>query len=67
MSAWTERRVLDAAAAMEFVPEGGIEMLTGDYQLLRHPDWVLGPSLGIAQVTWSPWPTMARNSASGSR
>jgi hypothetical protein len=53
MSAWTEQRVLDAAAAMEFVPEGAIEVLTGDYRLLRHPDWVLGPSLRAAQVTWS--------------
>jgi hypothetical protein len=67
MSAWTEQRVLDAAAAMEFVPEGAIEVLTGDYRLLRHPDWVLGPFLGAAQVTWRPSPTMARNSASGSR
>jgi hypothetical protein len=53
MSAWTAQRVLDAAAAMEFVPEGAVEVLTGDYRLLRHPDWVLGPSLGAAQVTWS--------------
>jgi hypothetical protein len=45
--------VLDAAAAMEFVPEGAIEVRTGDYRLLRHPDWVLGPSVGAAQVTWS--------------
>jgi hypothetical protein len=35
------------------VPEGAIEVLTGDYRLLRHPDWVLGPSLRAAQVTWS--------------
>jgi hypothetical protein len=53
MSSWTAQRVLDAAAAMEFVPEGAIEVQTGDYRLLRHPDWVLGPSLGAAQVTWS--------------
>ncbi len=45
--------MLDAAAAMEFVPEGAIEVRTGDYRLVRHPDWVLGPSLGAAQVTWS--------------
>ena len=51
MSAWTEQRVLDAAAAMEFVPEGAIEVLTGDYRFLRHSDWVLGPSLRAAQVT----------------
>jgi hypothetical protein len=53
MSSWTAQRVLDAAAAVEFVPEGAIEVRTGDYRLLRHPDWVLGPSLGAAQVTWS--------------
>lgn len=53
MSSWTAQRVLDAAAAMEFVPEGAIEVRTGDYRLVRHPDWVLGPSLGAAQVTWS--------------
>jgi hypothetical protein len=53
MSSWTAQRVLDAAAAMEFVPEGAIEVRTGDYRLLRHPDWVLGPSVGAAQVTWS--------------
>jgi hypothetical protein len=53
MSSWTAQRVLDAAAAVEFVPEGAIEVRTGDYRLLRHPDWVLGPSLGAAQVSWS--------------
>jgi hypothetical protein len=53
MNSWTAQRVLDAAAAMEFVPEGAIEVRTDDYRLLRHPDWVLGPSLGAAQVTWS--------------
>jgi GNAT superfamily N-acetyltransferase len=45
--------VLDAAAAMEFAPEGGIEVRTDDYRLVRHPDWVLGPAIGAAQVTWS--------------
>jgi hypothetical protein len=53
MSSWIAQRVLDAAAAMEFVPEGAIEVRTGDYRLVRHPDWVLGPSFGAAQVTWS--------------
>ena len=50
MSEWTPQRVLDAAAATEFLPEGAIEVRTNDYRLLRHPDWVLGPSLGVAQV-----------------
>jgi hypothetical protein len=53
MSSWTAQRVLDVAAAMEFVPEGAIEVRTDDYRLLRHPDWVLDPALGAAQVTWS--------------
>jgi GNAT superfamily N-acetyltransferase len=45
--------VLDTAAAMEFVPDGAIEVRTDDYRLVRHPDWVLGPTIGAAQVTWS--------------
>ncbi len=53
MSSWTAQRVLDAAAAMEFVPEGAIEVRTGDYRLVRHPDWALGPAVGAAQVSWS--------------
>ena len=53
MSSWTAQRVLDAAAATEFVPEGAIEVRTDDYRLVRHPDWVLGPTPGAAQVTWS--------------
>ena len=53
MSSWTAQRVLDAAAAMEFVPEGATEVRTDDYRLLRHADWALSPSLGAAQVTWS--------------
>jgi len=53
MSSWTAQRVLDAAAAMEFVPEGAIEVRTDDYRLVRHPDWALGPTVGAAQVTWS--------------
>jgi len=50
---WTAQRVLDAAAAMEFVPEGAIEVRTDDYRLVRHPDWALGHTVGAAQVTWS--------------
>ena len=50
---WTAQRVLDTAAAMEFVPEGAIEVRTDDYRLVRHPDWALGPTVGAAQVTWS--------------
>jgi hypothetical protein len=53
MSSWTPQRVLDAAAAIDFVPEGAVEVRTDDYRLVRHPDWVLGPTFGAAQVTWS--------------
>ena len=35
MSSWTAQRVLDAAAAMEWVPEGAIEMRTDDYRLVE--------------------------------
>ena len=40
MSSWIAQRVLDAAAAMEFVSEGAVEVRTGDYRLVQHPDWV---------------------------
>jgi len=50
---WTAQRVLDAAAAMEFVPEGAVEVRTDDYRLVRHPDWALGSTVGAAQVSWS--------------
>ncbi len=45
--------MLDAAAAIEFVPEGATEVRTDDYRLVRNADWVLGPAFGAAQVTWS--------------
>jgi len=53
MSSWTAQRVLDAAAAMEWVPEGAIELRTDDYRLIRYPDVVLDPTVRAAQVTWS--------------
>ena len=53
MSSWTPQRVLDAAAAMEWVPGGAIELRTDDYRLIRYPDVVLDPTLRAAQVTWS--------------
>jgi GNAT superfamily N-acetyltransferase len=53
VTSWTPQRVLDAAAATEFVPEGAVEVRTGDYRLVRHPDWALGTTIGAAQVTWS--------------
>lgn len=53
MSSWTAQRVLDTAAATEFVPEGAVEVKTADYRLVRQADWVLGPAIGAAQVTWS--------------
>jgi hypothetical protein len=53
MSSRTAQRVLDAAAAMEWVPEGAIELRTDDYRLIRYPDAVLDPTFRAAQVTWS--------------
>jgi MFS family permease len=53
VSLWTTQRVLDAAAAMEWVPGGAIELRTEDYRLIRYPDVVLDPTLRAAQVTWS--------------
>ena len=53
MSSWTPERVLDAAADIEWVPGGAIEMCTDDYRLVRYPDVVLDPTFHAAQVTWS--------------
>ena len=53
MSSWTPRRVLDAAIAMEWCPDGAIEVLTDDYRLIRYPDWALDPAFPAAQVTRS--------------
>jgi GNAT superfamily N-acetyltransferase len=53
LSSWTAQRVLDAAAGMEWAPEGAIEMRTEDYRLIRYPDLVLDPTFHAAQVTWS--------------
>jgi hypothetical protein len=47
------QRVLDAAVAMEWRPAGAIEVLTGDYRLIRYPDWALDPTFPAAQVTRS--------------
>jgi hypothetical protein len=53
VSSWTPQRVLDAAAALEWRPDGAIEALTGDYRLIRYPDRVLDPTFPAAQVTRS--------------
>jgi hypothetical protein len=45
--------VLDATIAMEWRPAGAIEVLTGEYRLIRYPDWALDPALPAAQVTRS--------------
>jgi GNAT superfamily N-acetyltransferase len=50
---WTSQQVLDATIAMEWRPDGAIEMLTGDYRLVRYPDWALDPTFPAAQVTRS--------------
>ena len=53
MSWWTPRRVLDAAVAMEWCPDGATEVLTDDYRLIRYPDWALDSAFPAAQVTRS--------------
>jgi len=53
LNEWTPRRVLDAAAVMEWRPDGAIEVLTDDYRLIRYPDWALDPAFPAAQVTRS--------------
>jgi GNAT superfamily N-acetyltransferase len=53
VSPWTPQRVLDAAAGMEWSPEGATDMRTDDYRLVRYPDVVLDPTFHAAQVTWS--------------
>ncbi len=53
MSSWTPRRVLDAAIAMEWRPDGAIEVLADDYRLIRYPDWALDSVFPAAQVTRS--------------
>jgi GNAT superfamily N-acetyltransferase len=53
LSYWTPERVLDAAAAWVWVPDGAITVSTVDYQLIRYPDRLLDPTFPAAQVTWS--------------
>jgi MFS family permease len=53
LSSWTPQRVLEAAAGMEWVPGGAVELRTDDYRLIRYPDVVLDPTFRAAQVTWS--------------
>src|SRR5947208_15438449 len=53
VSSWTPRRVLDAAVAMEWRPDGAVEVLTDDYRLIRYPDWALDSAFPAAQVTRS--------------
>src|SRR2546421_3342593 len=53
VSSWTPRRVLDAAAASQWCPDGAVEVLTDDYRLIRYPDWALDPAFPAAQVTRS--------------
>jgi hypothetical protein len=53
LSSWTPRRVLDAAIAMEWRPDGAIEVQADDYRLIRYPDWALDSAFPAAQVTRS--------------
>ena len=53
MNSWTTQRVLAEAAAMEWCPDGAIEVRSDEYRLIRYPDWVVNPTFPAAQVTWS--------------
>jgi hypothetical protein len=53
LTSWTPRRVLEAAAAMDWEPEGATVVRTDDYRLIRYPDWVVSPNFPAAHVTWS--------------
>ena len=53
LDARTRQRVRDAAAVTEWRPDGAIEVVTGDYRLIRYPDWALDPTFPAAQVTRS--------------
>jgi len=51
LSQWTTERVLAAAEAMEWCPEGSVEIRTAYYRLIRYPDWVVSPAFPAAHVT----------------
>ena len=53
LSPWTRERVLEAAAEMEYLPKGAVELRTEHYRLVRYPDTVLDSTFQAAQVTWS--------------
>jgi GNAT superfamily N-acetyltransferase len=53
LNSWTAQRVLAEAAAMEWCPDGAIEVRSDEYRLIRYPDWVVNPTFPAAHVTWS--------------
>jgi hypothetical protein len=53
MTGWTRARVLEAAAAWVWVPDGAEQVRTEDYQLIRYPDRLIDPTWPAAQVAWS--------------
>ena len=55
---WTPGRVLDAAVAMDWRPDGAVEAPAGDYRLIRYPEWALDPAFPAAQVlrSWTDRP-----------
>ena len=53
MTGWTRQRVLQAAAAWVWVPDGADQVRTEDYQLIRYPDRLADPGWPPAQVAWS--------------
>jgi hypothetical protein len=53
VTGWTRQRVLEAAAAWVWVPDGADQVRTEDYQLIRYPDRLTDPGWPPAQVAWS--------------
>lgn len=42
--------MLDAAIALQWRPDGALDVQTADYRLIRYPDWALDPTFAAAQV-----------------
>ena len=52
---WGTQEILGALASLddEAVPDGFVDVRTGEYRLIRYPQRFLSPTLPAAQVVWS--------------
>jgi len=55
MSNWSTETILETLASLDgaAVTDEVLEISTADYRLLRYPEWLLSPTLPVAQVIWS--------------